>query len=131
MAGAAVTNEENRSGEQRSAAPTATSTISKTRIADELKMEHSPRQNASQHILGSAAIGPGPKLLAVTSRSMNRESLKATGGRSVSGQPLLGLFLCEDIAHKTRRFWSGYLRILFGRAPEIGHEGGPAGKSAP
>ena len=50
MAGAAVTCEDQSRGQNKSAAPTATSTMSKTSIADELSMEHKPRQNASQHI---------------------------------------------------------------------------------
>ena len=41
---------DDQSREKKRAAPTAASTMSKTRIADELSIEHSPRQNASQHI---------------------------------------------------------------------------------
>ena len=50
VAGAAVTYDQS-SGDKISAPPTATSTMSKTSIADELSIEHSPRQKASQHIL--------------------------------------------------------------------------------
>ena len=50
VAGAAVTYLDHSSGEKRRAAPTAASTMSRTRMADELSIEHSPRQKASQHI---------------------------------------------------------------------------------
>mmetsp|Transcript_15055 Transcript_15055/g.42776 ORF Transcript_15055/g.42776 Transcript_15055/m.42776 type:complete len:239 (-) Transcript_15055:94-810(-) len=66
VAGAAVTYDDQRRGEKRSAAPTATSTRSKTRIADELRIEHSPRQNAL-HILGFQLLG-----LPVRKRSQQR-----------------------------------------------------------
>ena len=47
MAGAAVTYDDQSSGEKRRAAPTAASTMSKTSMADELKIEHKQRHIAA------------------------------------------------------------------------------------
>ena len=109
MAGAAVTYEDHSRGEKRRAAPTATSTMSKTRIADELSIEQSPRQNASQHIssrtpclatLGSSCSAAlcRSESVAATSSSMNREFVKATDGRIAYTQsPKLICFCCAKL----------------------------------